>query len=206
MIARWLFRALLLAGAAAFAPPAPCVRARSATLQLAAAAAPAPEPVSLRSLARPTVLSRRVCAGLIASGTLALLPRESWAAPDADTAKLIAGYEALEDLIENWERYAGNREEVKGDSVRRQIGTVGSKSPLVGIRKVLLKKSVDLDQMEDFGKLLTSIDANAYASIFATSGKKRGYMFMEDAFKDCKELRTLYAQILESLDIEVPSQ
>jgi hypothetical protein len=57
---------------------------------------------------------------------------------------------------------------------------VGNKSPHVGIRKVLPRKDVTLELMEGFGEKLTSIDANAYASIFATSGKKRGHMFVED--------------------------
>ena len=145
-------------------------------------------------------ISRRA---LVLAGPLVMLPpgKKSWAAADNDAAKLLAGYETLVDLIDNWPRYAGDKEEVKGDSVRRQIGTVGNKSPLVGIRKVLLRMDVDLELMEEFGEKLTSIDANAYASIFAASGKKRGYMFMEDALKDCKRLKTVYQQILESLDI-----
>ena len=52
---------------------------------------------------------------------------------------------------------------------------------------------------------VTHMTTNAYASIFATSGKKRGFQFMEDAFYDCKQLKALYQQILESLEIEIPS-
>lgn len=189
----------------AFAPPHFGMRQSCSSLaQLAA--------ISRKELDRcplsVSAVSRRDCTWLVAAGALVLLPdgRQSFAATDKDTEKLVAGYLALEDLIDHWPKYAGTKEEVKGDSVRRQIGSVGSKSPLVGIRKVLLKKNVDLDLMEEFGNKLTSIDANAYASIFAASGKKRGFQFMEDAFADCKGLKVLYQQILESLDIEIPSK
>lgn len=47
-----------------------------------------------------------------------------------------AGYQTLLDLRKNWAAKTGTYD---GDVVRRDLGTVGVKSPLFNIRKILLK-------------------------------------------------------------------
>lgn len=47
-----------------------------------------------------------------------------------------AGYKTLTNLRDNWEAKTSAYD---GDVIRRELGTVGVKSPLFGIRKVFLK-------------------------------------------------------------------
>ena len=38
-----------------------------------------------------------------------------------DKVQLLEGYEIISDLVAHWPKFAGDQEEVKGDSVRRQV-------------------------------------------------------------------------------------
>jgi len=112
------------------------------------------------------------------------------------------------ELYQNWDKYAGTGEEANGDNVRRQVGTVGNKSPLFGIRKALLKRRLDLDTFEEFDRLLTKVDSDAYSAIFADSSTapKRGYSYMKDAKLATKDLLKQYDLVLEALGLEPGSK
>lgn len=120
-----------------------------------------------------------------------------------DDSRIRAGYATLMDLYDNWDKYAGTGEDAFGDNVRRQVGTVGNKSPLFGIRKVLLRKGVDLDLFEELDRKLTKIDADAYSAIFADSSTapKRGYEYMKDAKQETKQAIKVYKQVMDSLGL-----
>merc|ERR1711966_156031 len=120
--------------------------------------------------------------GIGVSTLVSVFPMATFA--DADDDRIKAGYETFVDLLENWGKYAGEgKEAVNGDNVRRQIGTVGNKSPLFNIRKVLLRKGVDIDLFEEFEKEYSQIEANSYSAIFAdfSTSPKRGYQYIGDA-------------------------
>ena len=147
---------------------------------------------------------RSVLAGGAWLGALVLLaPASPAAAADKDDKRILEGYAAIVDLIDNWDTYAGIEPEANGDNVRRQVGTVGNKSPLLGIRKVMLRKQVDLDLMEAVNDCLTDIDSDAYSAIFADSSTspKRGYAYMKDALKDAKRLKAAYEEMMESIGL-----
>jgi hypothetical protein len=96
----------------------------------------------------------------------------------ASNKRILAGYATLLDLYDNWEKYAGKGEEANGDNVRRQIGTVGNKSPLFGIRKVLLKRGLDLDLFEEFDRFLVKIDSGRSSTCSIARSDQQENLFL----------------------------
>ena len=191
----------LLGAATAFSPsPAPFGRI---SLCAARATSPVQCEANMASAVQRQESRRLVLAGGAWLGALVLAPASPAAAADKDDKRILEGYAAIVDLIDNWDTYAGIEPEANGDNVRRQVGTVGNKSPLLGIRKVMLRKQVDLDLMEAVNDCLTDIDSDAYSAIFADSSTspKRGYAYMKDALKDAKRLKAAYEEMMESIGL-----
>ncbi|EKX45998.1 hypothetical protein GUITHDRAFT_163075 [Guillardia theta CCMP2712] len=201
---------LVLACAAAAMAFAPChpgsppLSISSASIHSAAKERKLALSMSVRSSSEETCkLLQRSAVNKILLGTLLAMPTTSFA-EDVDDEKIRAGYATLVDLIENWTKYAGSGDELNGDNVRRQVGTVGNKSPLLGIRKALLRKQVDIDLFEEFDKSLQEIDSNAYSAIFAdtSTAPKRGYEYMNDAKRDAERTLEIYKKIMDSLGLK----
>mmetsp|Transcript_8091 Transcript_8091/g.19117 ORF Transcript_8091/g.19117 Transcript_8091/m.19117 type:complete len:211 (-) Transcript_8091:9-641(-) len=190
--------------AAAFSPAVPLLSSsiteRSVQGRVRQACSPTMQAVSE---GEQHINRRNFLQGIALTGVVSTFPVAAFA--DADDDRIKAGYDTLVDLLDNWGKYAGEgKEAVNGDNVRRQIGTVGSKSPLFNIRKVLLRKGVDIDLFESFEKEYAQIEANSYSAIFAdySTSPKRGYQYIDDAKTNCKETLKIYKQIMKELDIK----
>eukprot|EP00960_Hanusia_phi_P040510 754494-Hanusia_phi.AAC.1 len=83
--------------------------------------------LSARSSEETCKLVTRSAFNTLLLGSLFAIPITSYA-EDADDTKIRAGQIGIrEHLIENWTKYAGSGDELNGDNVRRQVGTVGNK-------------------------------------------------------------------------------
>ncbi|CAM9326970.1 unnamed protein product [Discosporangium mesarthrocarpum] len=126
---------------------------------------------------------------------------------------LKAGYETLEELLENWDTITLKQD---GDAVRRKIGTVGVSSPLSGIRKAFIsvrdaeEVSDDIDVeafTEAYLEVLTALgdaENDCYSANFADysgGGQLKGSQFIAKAKDRVKAARDNYRDVMKILKL-----
>jgi hypothetical protein len=113
----------------------------------------------------------------------------------------------IDDLLQNWPTVVAQG---GGDSIRREIGTVGTASPLFQIDKalrVLREEADDLidftDQTEEFQLALSRADSMAYSANFAGGAGKPTppAVYLEKSRMEVIELQTI-AKSLTALLLE----
>ncbi|GMI45807.1 hypothetical protein TrCOL_g10951 [Triparma columacea] len=85
-----------------------------------------------------------------------------------------------------------------GDNIRRYLGTVGTSSPLYGIKSVfkyLQEESEDIveftENMNEFDRNLTGADGQAYSSMFVEFSAAKGTTkdYYKEAFKEVQMMK-----------------
>ena len=108
---------------------------------------------------------------------------------EAALARFTASRDTLNSLLSQYPAISAKG----GDEIRRYLGTVGTTSPLLGIRatlKVLQDSAEDIveytEAMEDFDRHLASADQEAYSSMFVefSAAKGKPEDFYDRAKKD----------------------
>ena len=108
---------------------------------------------------------------------------------EAALARFTSSRETLDSLLSQYPAISAKG----GDEIRRYLGTVGTASPLLGIRttlKVLQDSADDIveytEAMDDFDRHLASADQEAYSSMFVefSAAKGKPEDFYERARKD----------------------
>ncbi|CAM9428622.1 unnamed protein product [Ascophyllum nodosum] len=123
-------------------------------------------------------------------------------------------YEALEDVITNWEKYTVRQD---GDAIRRMIGTVGVSSPLSSLRKAFVSiRDAEEESQEDFDvmayveaymEVLTALgdaENDLYSANFADysgGGGTKGSQFIVKANKSLKIARDHFKEVNSILGI-----
>ena len=153
----------------------------------------------------------RVCVPLLPLAFLPASPTLTYAASPGTVkpptveearARLASSRETLDALLSDYPSISAKG----GDEIRRYLGTVGTTSPLLGIRttlKVLQDSAEDIvtytEAMETFDRILSSADQEAYSSMFVefSAAKGKPEDFYERARKDI-EIMAKQAQIMSA--------
>lgn len=123
--------------------------------------------------------------------------------------RFLLAIKEVDELIENYDEISkgGN-----GDNVRRYLGTVGVKSHMYGISKVLrgLREEVDdivefTETISDFESYLFQAEGAAYQSLFVeySSAKGSPESFLATAKKDIIVMRKYMGDLAKQLNLDV---
>eukprot|EP00440_Ansanella_granifera_P051250 gb/GFBE01055554.1/.p1 GENE.gb/GFBE01055554.1/~~gb/GFBE01055554.1/.p1 ORF type:complete len:257 (+),score=58.17 gb/GFBE01055554.1/:1-771(+) len=188
---------------------------RSASAKAAEASVPhiapcqAPRRVPAASLPRSFVrmgLSSLLLAGL--DGRAAIASVSGLPSPKDARQQVLAAARKLGELADA-EKYA-KVAAAGGDNIRREIGTVGTSSPLFDIDKAFKALAEEADdaeayfeELEKLLKALSGTEADAYSSLFALNSAANvpPEVYIKKAFKELEEANTIVKGLLAMLKL-----
>jgi septation ring formation regulator EzrA len=160
------------------------------------------------SLTKPSSPASAAIMDTNTPGASTFKPGQTLGVEEAKNRFLLA-IKDVDELIENYDEISkgGN-----GDNVRRYLGTVGVKSHMYGISKVLreLREEVDdivefTETIADFEAYLFQAEGAAYQSLFVefSSAKGSPESFLATAKKDIIVMRKYMGDLAKQLKLDV---